>query len=617
MIFSSLGLLVAVVMPPFISADEAQHTAYALDVADGSLPVLDSPVRSLIPGMPGLPADCRASPRQTRAAVNTRADRLCGQRLRRPLTNFDLVYTANHPPLFYAVEAVPLRAGIALDHPLAGFRAARGINVALGVTVLIATSALVRGVLPRRPAVAVGAAAITGVVGLFVFPSGQVYNDTMAVATITGLLAVTVAIARRGPGPRTLLALAVLGPAAAASRASGAVAFLAVVPAVGVAVAAHTAGRSARRAGRALAVAGGLTALTFAATGWFYLRNMHRYGDPTAFGRISAMLPIRGPRLSAQQVARDPDFWWNVYRGFFGRVSLLTGYTEKIAVGFAIVAGAGVVAAVVRGLTARILAARAPGSRAIGAQVSGGGVSGGGVSGGGVSGGGVSGGGVSGGGVSGGGTRESSPPEPEPEPRQPGARLAESIIWILLAVHCLLVVATLVGYAAAGGAAFARYLLPMLPVLAFVVAFSCWSLPLGRRGLPTVVLVAALVMLTVVMISRELAWRNPALAPLTTVDRLRTAWAAEAPGPPDLVLSGLAGFALVGGFLLAVALWKLGDPPVDGGGEFGGTPPREAACEGPAGGVAGVVERRQDRLEEIVGEEIPVGSVASADPIRS
>ncbi len=567
MVFSALGLLVAVVVPPFASADEAQHTAYALDVADGSLPSLDSPVRSRIPGMPGLPASCRASPRQARVAVDTHADHLCGRRLRRPLTNFDLVYTANHPPLFYAVEAVPLRSGIALGHPLAGFRAARGVNIALGVTALIATAALVRGLLPRRPAVAVGAAAITGVVGLFVFPAGQVYNDTMAVATITGLLAVTVAIARRGPGPRTLLALAVLGPAAAASRASGAVALMLVVPAVGVTVAARTAGRLARRAGRGLAVAGGLAALTFAATGWFYLRNVHRYGDPTAFGRIAAMLPIRGPRPSARQVVRDPDFWWNVYRGFFGRVSLLTGYAEKMAVGFAVVTGAGVLAAVVRVLTARISAARAPGS-------------------------------------------PGSPGSPGPERCQPGARLAGSVVWILLAAHCLLVVATLVGYAAAGGAAFTRYLLPMLPVLAFVVAVSCRALPLGRRGLPTVGLVAALAMLTVVMITRELAWRNPALAPLAPVDRLRAAWAAEVPGPTDLALSALAGFALLGGVLLAVALWKLGDPAVAGGGEVGGgevgggeaggTPPREAVHEGPPGGVAGVVQQRRNRLDVTV-----------------
>ncbi|KQC36694.1 DUF2142 domain-containing protein [Frankia sp. ACN1ag] len=565
MIFSALGLLVAVAVPPFTSADEAQHTAYALAVADGSLPVLDSPVRSRLPGMPGLPAGCRASPQQARVAVDTRADHLCGRRLRRPLTNFDLVYTANHPPLFYAVEAVPLRSGIALHHPLGGFRAARGINVALGVTALIATAALVRGVLPRQPAVAVGTAAITGVVGLFVFPSGQVYNDTMAVATITGLLAVTVAIARRGPGPRTLLALAVLGPAAAASRASGAVAVVVVVPAVGVAVAARTAGRPARRAGRGLAVAGGLAALTFAATGWFYLRNVHRYGDPTAFGRIAAMLPIRGPRPSAWQVVRDPDFWWNVYRGFFGRVSLLTGHAEKMAVGFAIVTGAGVLAAVVRVLTARISAARNPGSPESG---------------------------------------PGSGPKPEPEPRQPGARLAGSVVWILLAAHCLVVVATLVGYAAAGGAAFTRYLLPMLPVLAFVVEVSCRALPLGRRGLPTVVLVAALALLTVLMITRELAWRNRALAPLTPVDRLRTAWAAEAPGPADLGLSGLAIFALVGGVLLAVALWRLGDPSMasggDVGGDVGGRPPRAAEREGPPGDVTEVVRQRQDRLDVIV-----------------
>ncbi|MCM3925919.1 DUF2142 domain-containing protein, partial [Frankia sp. AiPs1] len=443
LIFSSLGLLVAAVVPPFTGADEAQHTAYAFELAHGSLPQLDTPVRSRVPGMPGLPARCRASPAQARAAVDAHADGLCGVRLGRGLSNYDLVYTANHPPLFYAVEAVPLRAGEAAGHPMAGFRAARVVNVLLGVGVVVATAALCRGLLPRRPDVAVGAAAVIGTVGLVVVTSGQIYNDTLAMATVTGLLAVTVALARGGPcpWPWLLAGLAVLGPAAAASRASGAVALAAVVPAVAAAVALHTTGSRARRVGRGLAAAGALLALTVAAVGWFYLRNQRRYGDPTAAGRIADMFPVGGAHLSVWQVLRDGDLWWSVYRGFFGRPMLVTGHAEQVAVGVAVVTGAGLAAAALRAATRRW--PRGDARMASGAGPSGGGSS-------------------SGGGGRGG-----------------------AVGWLLLAGHCLLVVATLVGYVAAGGASFTRYLLPMAPVLAIGVAASCRALPLGRRGLPT------------------------------------------------------------------------------------------------------------------------------------
>ncbi|WP_328591909.1 DUF6541 family protein, partial [Candidatus Frankia alpina] len=379
--------------------------------------------------------------------VDAHADGLCGVRLGRPLSNFDLVYTANHPPLFYAVEAVPLGVGAASGHPLAGFRAARVVNVLLGVGVVVATAALCRALLPRRPGVAVGAAVVMGTVGLVVVTSGQIYNDTLAMATVTGLLAVTVALARGGPRPRILAGLAVLGPAAAASRASGAVALVAVVPAA-AAVALHAAGSRVRRAGRGPAAAGALLALAVAAVGWFYLRNQRRYGDPTASGRIADMFPLGGgAHPSVWQVLRDGDLWWYVYRGFFGRPTLVTGHAEQVAVGVAVVTGVGLAAAAVRACIRRPSAGGAFRRSAFG----------------------------------------------------PGGSGGAAVGWFLLAAHCLLAVATLVGYVAAGGASFTRYLLPMAPVLAIGVAASCRALPLGRRGLPTVAVVAAMAACTLVL----------------------------------------------------------------------------------------------------------------------
>ena len=92
--FVVLAALHAVTVPPFLPADERSHTAYALLVAQGRLPTLTTPAPLL--RSPGV------GPR---------------------------IYTANHPPLYYALVAAPLRLGLAGGHPMAGFAAARLLTV--------------------------------------------------------------------------------------------------------------------------------------------------------------------------------------------------------------------------------------------------------------------------------------------------------------------------------------------------------------------------------------------------------------------------------------------------------------------------------------------------------
>ncbi len=565
LVYGSLGLLVAAVQPPFSSADEVQHTAYALELAHGSLPELDTPVRSRLPGMPGLPAGCGLRPAAARAAVDAGADRVCGVVLGRPLTNFDLVYTANHPPLFYAAEAVPLRAGTALGHPWAGLRAARVLNVVFGLGVVVATAALARVLSPGRPGIAVGAAAIVGVLGAVVTSAGQIYNDALATALVTGLLAAAAGLVRRGPRPRIMVGLVLLVVAAPASRASGAVALVAVLPAVAAGVGLHASGGPGRRLGRGAATASALLALVVAAVGWFYLRNARLYGDPTAAGRIAEMFPVAGARRSAGRLLVDGRLWWSAYRGLFARPRLVTGQVELIVVGVAAVAAAGL------GVTALRAAVRGGRQRRTAAR----------------------------------------PPAWPGDHRRP----AEAIIWLLVAGHCLLVVATFVGYVAAGGAPFARYLLPMVPVLAVGVAAGWAALPLGRwRGAPPLVAVVALAAATVVLIGREVAWKQRGFASLGLAGRLRASWALAGPGSPGVGLGVLAATAAVGVVLLAVALGRLGDPAVDGCGQGRGARPGEGAGVAAAGvGVAGGLEQVDDRLGEVVGEGVPIRLPDQAD----
>ena len=130
-VLSCLGLLVALATPPFAGADEAQHVAYALEVSDGRLPDLYTPVRSAVPGMLGLPAGCQVPAALARSAIEsgtTAGLPACAVRDGAGPSVFDLIYTANHPPLFYLLQALPLGWGTGRRPPLAGFDPARGLR---------------------------------------------------------------------------------------------------------------------------------------------------------------------------------------------------------------------------------------------------------------------------------------------------------------------------------------------------------------------------------------------------------------------------------------------------------------------------------------------------------
>jgi len=95
----TLAVANALAAPPFTGNDEAAHVAYALRVADGHLPrVTDrsaaSPIGPLVPGR--------------------------------------LIYTANHPPLYYALVGPPMGGLADAGHPGAALRLARLANAQIG-----------------------------------------------------------------------------------------------------------------------------------------------------------------------------------------------------------------------------------------------------------------------------------------------------------------------------------------------------------------------------------------------------------------------------------------------------------------------------------------------------
>src|SRR5262245_4754414 len=247
--FVVLATVHMLTVPRFLPSDETPHTGYALTVGHGHLPTLDTPVPREIPGMP--PA--------------------VGQRAR--------IYTANHPPLYYALAAAPLRAGVAAGAPVTGFYAARLLGIALTALGVLAAAALARLLVPARPQVAVAAAGVGALLPSFIHIAAFVHNDGFAFTTSTLVLVASALVLIQGPSRGRLLALALAAAAAAATRSSGLV--LAGVAALAAAAAVLWHLDRPARARLALAGAAGalVVAVTAATSGWFYLRNLRLYGD--------------------------------------------------------------------------------------------------------------------------------------------------------------------------------------------------------------------------------------------------------------------------------------------------------------------------------------------------
>src|SRR6266545_409148 len=168
--FVVLASLHAITVRPYLPADEIPHTGYAVVVGHGKLPTLSTPT-PILPKMPRRTAQGRGGH----------------------------IYTANHPPLYYALVAAPLRVGIATRHSMKGLFGARLITVGLGALGIVALAALALLLFPQRPGLAIAAAGIGPLLPSFVHLSALVDNNALGFTTATATLAAAVVALTRGP----------------------------------------------------------------------------------------------------------------------------------------------------------------------------------------------------------------------------------------------------------------------------------------------------------------------------------------------------------------------------------------------------------------------------------
>lgn len=285
-------LQVAVATTPLYQRDERAHASYAIALAHGDLPTIDTP----------MPDDPGRYPRLARI-------------LQRSDARHATIWTANHPPLYYALSVPLVWAGDALGEPEVTYLGMRVLD-ALGFTVAAALAALVAGELVprRRGAVTLIAAGVVLSCGVIPYRGGAIYNDGLATAAALGVLLASLRLIRHGPSTRAIALLAVVAAAAAASRSTGLVAVALGCAAVVVAYVLRERTRRGLLRGVAAAVPVGL--VPAAATGWFYLRNLRLYGSATGSGALFERFG-RTPTGSTAGVLLDPVFHWDLFRALW------------------------------------------------------------------------------------------------------------------------------------------------------------------------------------------------------------------------------------------------------------------------------------------------------------
>ncbi|HOG47348.1 MAG TPA: glycosyltransferase family 39 protein, partial [Anaerolineae bacterium] len=193
---------------------------------------------------------------------------------------------------------------------------AREFSVLLGALTVLFTYGIALEVLPRRPGLALAAAAVVACTPMFLFISGSVNNDNLLVALATIAFWLLLRLLRQPPSWRGWALLGGVIGLAALSKVSA----LGLLPmaALGLAWLAW------RRRDWKLFFWGGTCVVGAAAlvAGWWYVRNWLLYGDPLGFNAFVAIAGPRYPRPTLRQLLGEWQGFVMAYWGFFGGVNV-------------------------------------------------------------------------------------------------------------------------------------------------------------------------------------------------------------------------------------------------------------------------------------------------------
>ncbi|MBN1178845.1 MAG: glycosyltransferase family 39 protein [Anaerolineae bacterium] len=257
-----------------------------------------------------------------------------------------------------AREAFPWRGTVLAVHVV------RFLSVLMGAGSVALTYLITREVLPDAPWIALGATAIHAFTPMFLFISGAVNNDNLVVLLSNVALLLLLRLARRDVLLQTGLWRAIWHPTDAtlplpAYLALGVVLGLAVLAktsalALTVLTALVVAVRALRRRSWREFLIGGLATLlpVLAISGWWFVRNLHLYGDLTGFNAFFEILGTRDVPADLAQLWRERYSFMAGYWGNFGGLNVpMPAWTYTVLNVIAVLAAFGLLFL----LTARLL----------------------------------------------------------------------------------------------------------------------------------------------------------------------------------------------------------------------------------------------------------------------
>jgi 4-amino-4-deoxy-L-arabinose transferase-like glycosyltransferase len=211
---------------------------------------------------------------------------------------------------------------------LLAIRIVRLASVLLGAATVYLTYRIARLVAPDQPGVYLGAAAVNAFMPMFLFISGAVNNDNLAIplASLAVLLLIQTVVQRLASPRRWLLIGAVVGLAALTKEGT-----LGLLPlAWGTAVIASW--QAAPAPGSWRNIPGWLLQATvdflllvvpvLLIAGWWYVRNLQLYGDLLGWSAFIAVLGERSQPASLAQLWDEREGFLASYWGLFGGVNI-------------------------------------------------------------------------------------------------------------------------------------------------------------------------------------------------------------------------------------------------------------------------------------------------------
>jgi 4-amino-4-deoxy-L-arabinose transferase-like glycosyltransferase len=194
----------------------------------------------------------------------------------------------------------------------------RFFSVALGAGTVLVSYFLARELLPKMTVLHWGAAALTAFLPMFVFISGAVNNDNLSnfLGNLLTLLIVRLLKAESAPHWREYVILGIITGAGLLAKFN--IGFLTLIIALSLLII------SLRLRNWRPLIFGGLISggLTILIAGWWYLRNIQLYGDPTGLNTFLDIVGRRAIPANAAQLWAERDSFINAFWGFFGGMNL-------------------------------------------------------------------------------------------------------------------------------------------------------------------------------------------------------------------------------------------------------------------------------------------------------